>query len=380
MATSPHRLRDVPTTSGVTWVVCDGQGLPVSAVHDYLSSIRGLDQAAPATVKTYGRHIAALLTWTTHRQLAWHDLKFTDIAEFMGTYRAGLHPVPKRGGGERAQLTMRNAASAIKGFYEFHQLETGLVSPELRLTATSLSRQDANESNKFLAHIERRKVDIQKNRLMPKGEDEPETKIINFEQDFHLLLKAANSSRDRLFLSAMYDLGLRINGALALHHGDLDVRKKFVTVVPRNANVNGAATKSKRSFVVHDGLGRFFEFYRDYLLTEILPRNIESDFVFVNLDRHPVGAPASASNMSDQVKAIGRRAGIKLHPHMLRHTHLTALAKAGWTTSEIAARAGQRSARSADRYIHLTADDLVQRMDQTKHLVWAGTSLSDDQQ
>ena len=79
----------------------------------------------------------------------------------------------------------------------------------------------------------------------------------------------------------------------------------------------------------------------------------------------------SYSNAYQLVERIGASAGIAdLHPHMLRHTHATALARAGWTAAEIAARLGQSHAASADVYIHLAGDDLAERLRRTEHLVW----------
>src|SRR5487761_1426535 len=80
---------------------------------------------------------------------------------------------------------------------------------------------------------------------------------------------------------------------------------------------------------------------------QIMPSS--GQYLFVNLRRHPVGRPLSYSNGRQLVTAIGDRAGIAgLHPHMLRHTHATALARAGWTGAEIAARLGHQHASSAD--------------------------------
>lgn len=96
--------------------------------------------------------------------------------------------------------------------------------------------------------------------------------------------------------------------------------------------------------------------------------------MFVNLSRPPVGSPLSYSNAYQLLARIGASAGIEdLHPHMLRHTHATALAKAGWTAPEIAARLGQSHAASADVYIHLASDDLAERLRRTQHLVWRPT-------
>lgn len=66
----------------------------------------------------------------------------------------------------------------------------------------------------------------------------------------------------------------------------------------------------------------------------------------------------SYSNARDMIRRVGRRIGRDdLTPHMFRHSHATALARAGWTTAEIAARLGQSSSSSCDVYVHLAADD-----------------------
>jgi site-specific recombinase XerD len=74
------------------------------------------------------------------------------------------------------------------------------------------------------------------------------------------------------------------------------------------------------------------------------------------------------------VQRVGRSIDwVELHPHVLRHTHATALAKAGWTTAEIAARLGQSFASSADVYIHLASSDLETKLKATQHLIWPET-------
>ena len=193
--------------------------------------------------------------------------------------------------------------------------------------------------------------------------------LIDFEADFATLLAAASTHRDRLLLSALYDLGLRVGQALGLRHADLDPMRKRVQVCRREDNANGALSKQRAQFAVA-APRRFFDLYAAYLLSEI--SDLDSDYVFVNLSRPPVGGPLSYSNAYQIIEHIGSVAGLDgLHPHMLRHTHATALAKAGWTSAEIAARLGQSHAASADVYIHLASDDLADRLRRTEQLVWA---------
>lgn len=70
-------------------------------------------------------------------------------------------------------------------------------------------------------------------------------------------------------------------------------------------------------------------------------------------------------NAVRRIKAIGRRAGVQLTPHTLRHTHGTDLARHAWTAPLIAKRLGHNSATSADIYIHLADDDIAAKYQQT---------------
>ena len=92
--------------------------------------------------------------------------------------------------------------------------------------------------------------------------------VIDFETDFAKLLAAASTTRDRLLLSAQYDLGLRVGQALGLRHGDLNPMRRQVVICRRDDNANGALSKQKTQFIV-DAPRRFFDLYAAYLLGEI---------------------------------------------------------------------------------------------------------------
>jgi integrase len=178
-----------------------------------------------------------------------------------------------------------------------------------------------------------------------------------------------------LLLSVLYDCGLRIGQALGLRHGDLDPMRRRLRVQRRVDNVNGSLSKQRRLFTVEAPV-RTFELYRRYLLEELEPAGVDSDYLFVNLrPGRDFGRPCSDGNAAQTIARIGVKAGVTgLHPHMLRHTHGTALAKAGWTTAEIAARLGQSFASSADVYIHLASEDLAMKLAATSHLIWKPTA------
>ncbi len=358
MRAAPVVVHDRPS-----WTVVDEDGLPIAEVEQFLHWLRAVGRSRN-TVRSYAQHLCLFYRWSSARGIAWDAVAFDALCDFVGVLSVGLPPLQTRRG-SRAPATVKAVSAAVREFYEFHRVE-GRGPAELVLTRnpSRLPRR----SHSFLAHVEQRRPS-EVSRLTRPGKQPAETvQLIEFETDFARLLPAASTDRDRLLLSALYDLGLRVGQALGLRHGDLDPMRRRVQICRRENNENGALSKQRAQFTV-DAPKRFFDLYAAYLLGEIA--DVDSDYVFVNLSRAPVGEPLSYSNAYQLVERIGAAAGIEdLHPHMLRHTHATALARAGWTAAEISARLGQSHASSADVYIHLASDDLAERLRRTEHLVW----------
>lgn len=358
-------MRAAPVTvHGVrSWTVVDQQGLPVLEIEQFLHWQRAIGRSQN-TVRSYARHLSQFYRWLAARGIVWDELDFRQLCDFVAVLTAGLPPLPSRCGG-RAPGTVKAVSAAVREFYEFHRVE-GRGPQDLVLTRnpSKLPRR----AHSFLAHLEHRRPREVSRLARPDRQSAETVQVIDFETDFAKLLAAASTTRDRLLLSAQYDLGLRVGQALGLRHGDLNPMRRQVMIRRRDDNANGALSKQKTQFIV-EAPRRFFDLYAAYLLGEIA--HVDSDYVFVNLSRPPVGGPMTYSNAYQLIERIGAAAGIDdLNPHMLRHTHATALAKAGWTAAEIAGRLGQSHSASADVYIHLASDDLAEKLRTTEHLVW----------
>ncbi|TFD84449.1 transposase [Cryobacterium lactosi] len=357
-----------------SWTVVGADGIPIDELEAYLGTIRSTGRATN-TVKSYARHLSLFWRWLDAAKVDWEKLTFPQLTDFLHVYRRGVYPLERADGRERSQSSTKAVAAAVKEFIDFQRAEGRGPS---QLILTRASRYSVRTSNAFLAHIEQR-APATRNRLVEGFKDAgrpPST--IDFESDFEKLLTACDTFRDRLLLSAMYDGGMRVGQALGLRHGDLLIPRKHVLVERRDNNLNGATSKTP-DLLDLSMPRRFFDLYADYLLKELMPRRLDSDYLFININQEPLGIPCSYSNIYQQVVSIGARAGIpSLTPHVLRHTHATYLAKMGWTSAEIAARLGQRHAASADVYIHIAADDLDQKLAETSHLIWNGSEERPD--
>ena len=80
----------------------------------------------------------------------------------------------------------------------------------------------------------------------------------------------------------------------------------------------------------------------------------DSDFVFVNLFRRPVGAPMRPDAVNELMTAWSRRAGLSqpVSPHQLRHAFASNVVDAGGSLDEIAELLGHVSMSSSQVYLH----------------------------
>jgi integrase/recombinase XerD len=121
-------------------------------------------------------------------------------------------------------------------------------------------------------------------------------------------------------------------------------------VLPRH-NSNHARVKNdkSRTVPVTAGLIALYERYRTERDECRLAR--ESDFVFVNLYRQPLGEPMKLHAANELMDRLSRRLGQTVTPHMLRHTFGTGAA-ATTTLDVVAELLGHASLQSTQVYLH----------------------------
>jgi site-specific recombinase XerD len=96
--------------------------------------------------------------------------------------------------------------------------------------------------------------------------------------------------------------------------------------------------------------------WSDYMHEEY--RDLDCDFVFVNLWGGEVGRPLTYSSVERIVERTQRRVGFHFTAHQLRHTYATLAWRDGVGLEVIGALLTHRSPSSALIYTHPTAEDL----------------------
>ncbi|HWR15512.1 MAG TPA: tyrosine-type recombinase/integrase [Terriglobales bacterium] len=323
-----------------SWIVLNGDGQAVVEVNEYLLYLHHLGRS-PNTVRAYAHHLRLFHEFLIAHQLGWKQVVLNDLAAFIGWLR---RPSAVR---LRSDSTINVILAAVGSFYEY-QDRLGIE------TEISRSRRFGAKSpyKPFLHHINRRQTLRQSVMRVPTTKRLPKVLAA---ADVQRLLEACMHLRDRLLLCLLYESGMRIGQALGLRHADIRSFDGEIEIVPRS-NLNGARTKSRNPYVVHVSKDAM-TLYADYLVHEC--REVAHDYVFVNWWGGHVGTPMSYGTVIDLFRTLGTRTGLRVTPHMFRHTHATELLRSGWDAAYVQKRLGHAHIQTTTSiYAHLSGEDM----------------------
>lgn len=217
----------------------------------------------------------------------------------------------------------------------------------------------------MLAHTRHNRT-IQVNTLKSKV---PKTIPKTVEQkDFKKFLESVNLLRDKIILLCLKEGGFRSNELLGVHLEDIDFAEEGLWIRFRADNTNGSRAKAGY------GRDRFVHLPTDlmalidrYISSQWLESNANNDFLFVVVNSNipsENGNAMTKSTLDSMFKYYSKKTGIKIHPHMLRHTHATELAREYISKGEqinweyISKRLGHSSVvTTMEIYAHLRPED-----------------------
>ncbi len=157
--------------------------------------------------------------------------------------------------------------------------------------------------------------------------------------DVEKLLANCKTLIEKVLITVLFDTGLRISELLNLKVSDIDKDNGLVTVVGKGGRTEQANISDKALAVLNEWLDA---------------RQSKSNDVFMGLKY--VTAWKMISN-------VGIRAGIKLHPHMLRHSRAVQMRKSGAALEDIKDHLRHKNiATTANIYARYKAIDLKDRI------------------
>jgi site-specific recombinase XerD len=156
------------------------------------------------------------------------------------------------------------------------------------------------------------------------------------------LLESCSDIEDEVIVRLLFTAGLRASELL-------DISMKTITVDDKNTvwlKVRGKGEK-ERMIPLNDKTREVLERYIQYL--EIKGEQLKNGRLF----------PFTYSTLWYRVKKIGKKAGIEVHPHLLRHTSATAMLQKGIDIRVIGEFLGHADLNTTARYAKVTPFALV---------------------
>ncbi|MFF0658159.1 tyrosine-type recombinase/integrase [Micromonospora tulbaghiae] len=351
-----QRLRD-RDTGLASYTVVGPDGLPVEPVEMFLAHLQAMARS-PNTIAGYAHDLRDFVEWLDQ---VGRDFRVLSLEELTGFFSWLARPVAARAPEvfvlpsappAIAPATLVRKRAALATFYRFHARRDASVPA---LLGASAGPRATGEFLPMLVHTRRARPGLET--LSPIRIAAPRSAaVVLSDAQVARLVAACVRRRDRFLLILLDQTGLRSGEALGLRHADLRLRAGEVRVVPREGNVNAARVKGLKARVVPAG-AVVFDAYADYMEMEY--GALDSDWVFVNLFRPPVGAPMTAGAVAKLVVRLRQRTGIAAFtPHVLRHGYATRLLRAGVPVEVVAELLGHASTTTTSQiYSHLSVED-----------------------
>lgn len=355
------------------WSVLDEDMQVVAVADDFLRHQRFGRDGAESTTKAYAHAIALFFRWCGRTGRCW-QAGVEHVALFMtwlahagpdasGAEAVGSGAVVLAGPGvapARSPSRINGVLTAVRGMVVHAvaagQAPAGLVSLLYEVADDrDLPEAAGGEEGRMAWRLRAR------HRLR-----EPETAVDRAgDEQIVGVLRACRSARDRLIVLLMARAGLRRGELCGLRRGDVhllansrvlgcEVARAHLHVVRRENNPNGAWAKSRRARVVPlDFL--VVQAFDTYEFERMRVRQAaDSDFVFVNLFREPLGAPMRPDAVGELMAAASRRAGLDspIRAHQLRHACGSNIADTGAGIDVVADLLGHAAVSSSQVYVH----------------------------
>jgi site-specific recombinase XerD len=321
---------------------------PVELIDEYLAWLTDCERS-PNTVEAYAHDLRAFWTFLAERGLRWDQVDVMELGEFAAWARrpAANVVVLAEEAARVSARTVNRMLSGVVGLYEFQARRGSTLAQDLVVK----TRSGRGGYKPFLHGIARSRPRGRAVRL-PERTSLPRTLTL---EQVAAVIDVQERLRDRFLFALLASTGMRIGQALGLRHEDVVAWERRIVIrarqdAPRRARSKGGA---EGGVPVPAELMRL---WNDYMHEEY--RDLDCDFVFVNLWGGRVGRPLSYSNVDRIVERTQQKVGFHFTAHLLRHTYATLAYRDGVQLEVIGALLTHRSPHSTLIYTHPTAEDL----------------------
>ena len=164
-------------------------------------------------------------------------------------------------------------------------------------------------------------------------------KVLSIEK-IREMIEVCDNIKHRLIVKLFYSSGLRLSELLNLKREDIDFDRGLIMV-------RLGKGKKDRISILSDNL-------KDDLLKYYSGMKFRTDYVFEGRN----GGKYSKKSVQKVLERIGKKIGIKVHPHMLRHSFATHLLETGTDIRYIQKLLGHSDVSTTEIYTHVSNNKL----------------------
>lgn len=358
------RVEQIVTPSGaIRYLLLDTQGVPIEPVLRYL---KFLDRGTTArnTLRTYCYHLRLFFGFLEECGFDYRTVGVDDMARFVQWLQYPRQSQTHDTEDQLARVWARHPArkprtvnavvtSALR-FYTYlmiHEDYSLQLSERLKQQLAGSTRPFKG----FLYHLSKdRPFTVSRLRLrVPKGRPKALRK-----ETVVALVEACHNLRDALLIRLLWESGLRIGEALALWLEDVEIDARRIHVCDRGELANDAEIKTLCSVRTIDVSLDLIDAYLEYI-AEAHTLDVTTNHIFLKRAGPARNHPMEYADVAALFRRLRRATGIHVTPHMLRHSSLTALRRAGWREEHIMQRAGHAHVQTTIQlYMHPDEADL----------------------
>jgi integrase len=338
--TSPRIVR-AARTHGSPWLITAGCGDLIEEIRLFLDWKMSCG-CTPTTCREYAERLLWLVQYAARIETTVIDLSSTDIAACLGW----LH-LQQSLSAQRIHLIR----STITDFYRFLVRRGSLDASPTALLPSRTGNAGTSSIRQSRA-LSDQEFEVFRAAIFNGDTPSPKKPVL---------------FRDYAIVCTMYASGIRLGELAGMHINDLQPEGIWVRF--RADNVNGARAKNgdgrARFVLLPRPISRLLQLY----LEEVWVRGrAATTYLWINLG---TGQPLSLSAIQQRFSYYADKSGIVVHPHMLRHTHATALARQDIAAGRpinwkfIQGRLGHKSVITTMKtYVHLSNDDHWRQFEQ----------------
>ena len=346
------------TPEGKTrYYLADDSGRPVKEVMDYLK-FRDNQGKARNTLRLNCYQLQNFFTFLDEKGVSLEKVTIDDVAEFMGWLRNPdilKKVVPIRFDDAHAAQTINETVDTVIAFYDY-LIRRGGLENRLSEKLVKFVSNPCRDYKGFLYGIaENRKV---RSNVLKMPEPHREIRRIS-KEEAEILLGACTNMRDFFLLYLLFETGIRIGEALSLWLEDFDLDCLKIAVTDRGELENLAEIKTVHSSRKLDCTQELMDLFAGFICA-FHSTDVNTNHVFMKLRGANAGAPMDYTDVDNLFRTLRRKTGIRITPHVFRHTSLSLLYADGWAPELLRIHAGHKNIYTTlNTYIHPTEDELT---------------------